>query len=241
MKKPLTRKFYTDDDVLRWEQRASETIPFQVEALRKPGIDSNIRWQRFGHLSGAYDTLAMIAIAKKRFDEARDNLRKSIEFDFEQYEICRAKGEATSAGHFQEILLAYVTKDQPLISKMLNYYTWVDGIPESVYLGKVIKSLGVGDLSIAQLTLDQKRPRMEKMFDAYPDCLQAMVHKDAGALQTAISVGSKNWARRAARFEKGLPYAVCFIQGAGLVRLAEHVMGAKLSITDENIPAELLA
>jgi hypothetical protein len=234
------RTYYTSEDVLRWEKSALEGIPLHLGKL-KGSEPLHIRSQRFGGLAGEYDTLAMIAIARKQFANAIELLRKSIEMHFEQFEIDKARGRPIDAGHFQEVLLSFLTKDQPLISKMLNYYTWEDGIPESVYLGKVIKSLAVGDFSYAQLTLDQKRPRIEKMFDAYPDCLQAMVHKDAGALQTAKLVGSKNWARRAARFEKGLPYAVCFLQGAGLVRLAEHVMGAKLSITDENIPAELLA
>jgi hypothetical protein len=237
---PMPAPFFTDEHVATWEQRALGTIQFQFDALRKPGLTLELRWQRFGHIAGAYESLAMVAIARKTFGEVRGFLCKSMEMHFEQFEIQRAQEEPISAGYFQLVLLAYVTMDPAVIHKMLNYYHWDDGVPESVFLGKIIKSLAVGDTATAQVTLSQKRPRIEKMFSAYPDCLHAIANKDQAGLCDAIAIACKTWARRAARYEKGGPHAVCFLQGIGLVRLAEQVIGGKVSIAEEHIPPELL-
>lgn len=233
--------FYTTEDVLRWEENALKNIPFQTKALREPGISLDKQWQRYGFLSGSYYSLTMIAISRKQFDRAREFLRQSVEMDFQQFEVELALESPMDAGNFQAVLLAYVVNEPWIISKVLNYYRWEKGVPESVFIGKIIKSLALGDLKTAEATLAQKRPRIEKMFEAYPDCLRAMLEKNPVALQVSINLGSKTWARRAARFEKGLPDAVCFLQGAGLVRMAQHVMGGRVAITDENIPAELIS
>jgi hypothetical protein len=186
------RTFYTPEDVARWEKSNEVTVAFQIEALRKPGIPPNLRWQRYGHIAGAYESMAIIAIARKNFAEVCGLLVKCIEAHFQQYDIELAEGKTVDAGYFQHVLLAYAATDKPLIAKMVDYYSWQNGIPESVYLGKIVKWLALGDISLAQDVLTQKRPRMEKMFAAYPDCFQAIANKDEAALQTAISAASKN-------------------------------------------------
>src|ERR1043166_8810362 len=121
--------FYTAADVLRWEEIATKDIPFQMEALRQPNLTSNIRWQRYGSLKGDYHSLAMVSIARKKFDDARQNLRKATEMTLEQYAIRSADRGETSAGDFQAVLLAYVTAYQAVISKMVTVYSWAKGVP----------------------------------------------------------------------------------------------------------------
>jgi hypothetical protein len=232
--------FYSEEDVIRWEKTAFESIRTQTEALRKTGIPYEFRWQRLGSVAGAYKRLAMVAIARRKFSDAMGFFRKAMEMEFERYEMELAHGKAVDAGEFQTVLLAYATTDQLLISKMLGYYTWDKGVPESVYLGKIIKSLAIGDITTAQETLKLKKPRIEKMFSDYPACLQAMADKDQDSFQTSIAAAATTWAKRASRYEKGLSDSVCFIQGVGLVRLAEQVIGTRIGICNEHIPAELL-
>jgi hypothetical protein len=43
------------------------------------------------------------------------------------------------------------------------------------------------------------------------------VNKDLNSFAAAIDMASKSWARLASKRDRGLPNAVCFIYGVGLV------------------------
>jgi len=234
---------YSPEDVARWEGTFPNSLAIHTEKLKRDDASPDHRRFHLGMLSLTYRDMATTAIARGAFADAIRLLRLGVDTVCRLHELFEQgfPGEGADAGHFQSVLLAFATRDTELSKKMVSHYRFDKGIKASVFLGKIIKSIAHGDHAAAQDTLSKPWPKVEAMFRGYPECLQAIANKDEPAFRQAIPSTSKNWAKWAARVEKGLPGAVCFIQGIGLVRLAEHAMGRHIPISDDNMPPELLS
>ena len=90
--------------------------------------------------------------------------------------------------------------------------------------------------------INQKRPRMEKMFAAYPDCFQAIANKDEAALQTAISAASERTGHgEPLATKRGCHMRFVSSRVSGSCGWVEQATGRSLSISDDHSPPELLA
>jgi hypothetical protein len=69
--------------------------------------------------------------------------------------------------------------------------------------------------------------------------LEYIVNKDFNSFARAIDMASKSWAKLASKRDRGLPNAVCFIYGVGLARLASHVLGSQVMVSNEHVPSHL--
>lgn len=143
------------------------------------------------------------------------------------------------AGHYQSVLTSFVAKDEKLMARLSILYRADDGTPDSVFLGGALKSIITNDLESAKTLLRRKQPRFESQFVGYAECLDAIVDKDTDRFIASLGLAAKSWRKFAAR-HRSLPDAVCFIQGAGLVCLAERICGSRMPISFESIPAQLL-
>jgi len=237
-----TNKFYTADDVARWESVDKESIDLQLSKLaletRPP-----LREQRLGMLSVVYAHLGMTCIAKADFRGAIRSFEESVATRCRTFEMI-GEGLASStnvdAGHFQSLLIAFVTRNEPLIQRLALPYCADTGTRGSKYLGAAIKALINGDLDAARTALTQKRPSFEMQFKSYPACLEAIVDQDPIRIVEAVHSASRDWAKWVARGLRGLPDSVCFIQGVGLIRLGERVLGRSIPIINQYLPKELL-
>ena len=233
-------RYYTDDDVARWEKAYENSINLHLAKLSTDLTPDAID-HHLGMLTLGYQTQAKILIARNRFAEAIDWLRKGIEARCMMYErFERGEGRALEAGYYQDILVALVTRDEELISRLVRHYRADSGTPDSVFLGRAVKCLANGDLVGAKEALGRKQPRFEGQFKGYAECLEAIADKDPCRFAEAFEIATKSWTRFAARTVRGLPLAVCFIQGVGLIRLAERVIGERIEISNEHIPSQLL-
>jgi hypothetical protein len=234
-------RFYTEKDVERWEEvdRRIGRLHQDKLAANPPPAEVDFRLSALSHESRAR---GMRCIAKGHISEALACFRESIEWRLKMYERCASGlGRAMEAGHFQDLLVAYVTNDDELISRYARHYRALDGTEDSVFLGRVVKCVALKDLEGARKGLLQKRPtRFETQFSGYPDCLEAIVEKDQGRFIDAIAFAATKWSRWSCRVEKGLPGCVCFLQGVGLVRMAEKTIGARIPVMNEYLPPELL-
>jgi hypothetical protein len=233
-------RFYSNDDVVRWQKAYVQSIGIHLEELA-----TDLSQQKIDHhlsgLAGSYYMQGMTFIAQGAFDEAIQAFRASADARCKMYErFERGQGWSLEAGHFQSVLVTFVTKDQALISRLVNHYRVSEGTPDSIYLGRAVKLLAAGDIDAAKNALARRKPHFEPQFAGYPDCLEAIVNKDPARLVTALNAASQCWAKCASKTVKGLPDSVCFIQGVGLILLAEKVIGQRIPISNEYIPRQLL-
>ena len=234
-------RFYTEKDVERWEEAYRRTGRLHQDKLAANPPPAEVDF-RLGMLSGESRYLGMICIAKRHFSEALVCFRQSIEWRLKMYERwASGLGRAMEAGHFQDLLVAYVTNDDELISRYAKHYRAGEGTDDSVYLGRVVKCIALKDLEGARNGLLEKKPRrFETQFSGYPDCLQAIVEKDQARFVEAIAFAATKWSRWSCQVVKGLPDSVCFLQGVGLVRMGEKTLGTHIPVKNEYLPPELL-
>jgi hypothetical protein len=234
------KQFYTAEDVIRWEKVNAEGIRLHLEKLAtglpEQGVDFHLSM-----LSLAYDAHGMTLIARGAFKEAINAFRASGEALCKMYERFETgQGRSLEAGHFQSVLISYVTKDSSLISRLVRHYRADDGTPGSVFLGRAMKLLAMGEIEGAKKALGGKRPRFESQFNGYADCLHAVADLNEERFASALRLASGSWAKWASRAMKGLPDSVCFVQGVGLLRLAEQVLGKAIAVSNEHMPRGLL-
>jgi hypothetical protein len=235
------KKYYTAEDVARWQPTFEKSVTIHLEKLSRPGQPSEHYDFHLGMLSLHYCDFGMMRIAQGRFEEARKMFQESVQTRCKMFERAgEGVGESIDAGQFQSLLIAFVTKDESLVARMADLYKAEEGVPESIYLGSAVKLLAKKDTRGAKAALAQKKPRFETLFVGYDDCLEAIADKNEQGFASGLKVASESWRKVAARRYKGLPSAVCFIQGAGLVLLAESVLGKRLAVVNEYIPPELL-
>lgn len=233
-------RFYTDEDVARWEKPGRQSIDLHLEKLATSLPEQKTDFH-MGMLALCYEEEGMICVAKGKFQESIQAFTSSVETKCKQYErFDEGTGRALGAGTFQSILIAFATKDHDLVARIAHHYRAENGTPDSIFLGRALKLLVMEDLSAAKDSLKQKRPRLDSQFVGYPECLEAIANKDELAFADGLEIASTSWAKVVSKRDRGLPYSVCFIQGVGLIRLAEKTIGRRISIADRYIPSELL-
>ncbi len=232
--------FYSNDDVVRWDKSYRQSIDLHREKLATDLPQQKVDFH-LSNLSGSYYMQGMTFIAQSAFDEAIQAFRASAEAKCKVYERFKnGQGRSLEAGTFQSVLVAFVTNDEPLVSRLVDLYRADEGTPDSIFLGKALKLIATGGLDSAKAALAQRKPRFEPQFVGYAECLEAIANKDQQRFVSALNVASESWAKWASKSVKGLPDSVCFIQGIGLVRLAEQILGNTIPIANEYMPQELL-
>lgn len=233
-------QFYSNEDVARWDKSYGQSVDLHLEKLSADLPQEKVDFH-LSNLSGSYYMQGMTLIAKSEFRKAIEAFRASAQTKFKMYErFENGQGRSLEAGNFQSLLVAFVTRDEALVSQLVGKYRAEDGTPGSIFLGRALKLIAMSDLDGAKIALREKKPRFEPQFIGYTDCLEAIANKDEHRFLTALKLASDSWAKWAVKRVNGLPDSVCFIQGVGLVRLAERVMGKRISVVDENIPLQLL-
>jgi hypothetical protein len=236
----MSRHFYTDADVERWENVEKNSLQIHNDKLATD-LPQRLVDHHLSGLSATFWSRAMICIAKGEFGKAIEALRTSTEYRCKVYERFE-KGDGTwppDAGDFQTLLVALVSRDEASIARFVSLYRYDKGTPGSVFLGRAVKLLVMNEIDAARESLGQKKPRFEPQFVGYAECFEAMANKDEHGFVAALTLASKKWAKVVSIRDRGLPYSVCFIQGAGLVRLAEKVLGKPISVSNEHIPPQL--
>jgi hypothetical protein len=233
-------RFFSEEDVARWQKVDARSISVHREKLATALPDRLVDFH-LGGLAGSYYMQGMAFIAQGDFEAAIQSFRDSVETRCKMYERFEmGQGRYLEAGHFQTVLVSFVTHDESLVSRLVDHYRADEGTPDSMYLGRVLKQLASGDIDGAKAALAERRPQFEPQFVGYAECLEAIVSKDEQQFLSALRSASESWAKWASKRVKGLPDSVCFIQGVGLVRLAEKVLGKPIPVEDENMPEDLL-
>jgi hypothetical protein len=237
------KKYYSPDDVVRWQASIEESVALHLKKLSEPGLLAQRGDFDLSMLSLTYCDFGMMCIAQGEFQDASKMFSESVRTRCKMFELIEeglCPTRPIEAGDFPWLLIAFVTKDEDLIARVTDLYKPDKGIPSSIYLGRVLKLLAKNDTSGAKAALAQKVPRFETEVVGYADCLEAIADKDEQRFALGLKVASESWRKCAARRDKGLPFSVCFIQGVGLVRLAERVLGRRVSVDNEYIPSQLL-
>src|SRR5947209_1817183 len=106
--------FYSNDDVVRWDKSYRPAIDLHREKLTTDLPQQKVDFH-LSNLSGSYFMQGMTFMALGAFDEAIQALRASAEARCKMYErFEKGQGRSLEAGHFQSVLVAFVTKDQTL-------------------------------------------------------------------------------------------------------------------------------
>lgn len=234
------KRFYSHEDAVRWDQADQGSIDVHREKLAGLDLPPHKYDFHLNMLSLAYHSQGMTDIAKGNFEKAINSFRASVETKSKIYERYE-KGQGTrapNAGDFQSLLVAFVTNDDELISRFLFHFRADKGTPGSIFLGGLLKSIAMNDMQAVKAILLQKRPRFEPQFVGYAECLDAISNKDSQGFVNALNLASESWAKWASKTVEGLPDSVCFIEGVGLIRLAERVFGNSTDISNEHIPRE---
>jgi hypothetical protein len=235
------KKYYSPEDVVRWQQSFDKSVRIHLEKLSDLELSPDGYDFHLSLLSLAYHELGMTRIAQGGFEEARKMFHESVQARCKMFERAeKGVGRSIDAIYFQSLLIAFVTKEEDLVARIVDLYKPVEGIADAIYLGRAVKLLAKNDTIAAKSALAQKKPRFVTQFPGYAECLEGIADKDEQRFALGLNVASESWRKCAARRDKGLPFSVCFIQGVGLVRLAEWVLGKRISVVNEYIPAELL-
>lgn len=233
-------RLYADDDMARWEHSYKDSVAIHLDKLANSATEAEIDF-RLGMLAVSRYTLGMISVAKGDFLGATARFRSAVETRCGQYErFEQGVGRELDAGHFQTLLLALVTRDDTLVSRFRAHYRAENGTKCSIFLGRAVKRLAANDREGARLELDRRKPPIDPQFLGYCECLEAIAAGNEGQFTDAIVRAGNHWQTWAAKTVRGLPDAVCFIQGVGLVRLAEKVLRRPVPVTHEHLPHELL-
>jgi hypothetical protein len=240
------RPLYTDDDVARWFDTIREGIATSDD-LPKHLPDRKARV--LATLGGEYGDLALSHIARNEYAKAKDALIRSIAYYSDLFD-CARRGELEDpawleAGSFKEFLSALGTGDWSVVERInavlpAEFDPRSRSVPSSAYIFRPLKALVEGRIADAQRMLSEPEPKPEAMFRGYTDCLRAIADRDMPRFVAALDGAAASWRKWSSRHERGLPYAVCFLHGAGFVYLAERAVGVPVPETVPDVPYELL-
>ncbi len=234
-------RYYSHEDLTRWEKAYGSSVTLHLEKLSTHGLNAQKQDFHLGMLQLSYETEGLIHIAKNRYEAAIKSFKDSKETLCKMYERYEnGLGRPLEAGHFQSVLIGFVTSYKALIAKLANHYSANEGTKDSCYLGRALKLITAGNLDDAKAALAEKKPRFETEFIGFDDCFAAIVNRDEQQLLSAIKIATKSWEKCASNRDRGLPFSVCFIKGIGIIRLAEHVLGKQVLIDNQYMPHELL-
>jgi len=242
---------YTQEDVDRWREDHEQWLPVLLDRLRNDPDHRAIR-RGGGYAALGYKAWgrSLYCIAEGSFAKALGWLWVCADVRARLYEAFSAGShvspEYLGAGNWQALLHAHASTDGALTARFCRLYDLeLAARPEarstrdSMYHGRLLKALTEGRVDDARGVLGERRPKVEAMFRGYVECMEAVAADDDHAFREAISAASTAWEKYASRFWRGLPDAVCFLNGVGLIRLAEHVWGRGIIIEDPSIPGEL--
>jgi hypothetical protein len=231
---------YSPADLDRWNRSYQDSIHLHLDKLATDLSSQQVDFH-LNMLSLSYHTQGMILIAQGKFTDAVGSFRSSVLAKCQMYERYeKGEGRALEAGHFQSVLEAYVTRDDDLVAAIVKHYRAQEGTPDSIFLGRALKYIATNEIDNAKRLMRQEWPRFEPQFVGFADCLEAIAENDEYRFVAAANSASQHWAAWAAKRIRGLPDSVCFIQGIGLIRLAEKSMGRTIRIVSEYLPQELL-
>ena len=240
------KSLYAPEDVARWDEVFLELLGMEVARLRgEPGYPK-IEWAQVYGFMGEAQFQALTEVAKGNCPRALGWLVISVELACRMHEDCYSgRGGMNevmlTAGYWRELLYAHASTSKEMVERFCRLYNPnVHGTRDSIYHGRILKALTDKRIQDALAILSEKRPSVERMFQGYIECFEAIARQDEAGFRQAIATASGLWEKYAWRMEKGLPPAVCFLDGAGIIRVAEHVWGRRVAIEDPNIPAGLL-
>ena len=237
---------YTEDDVARWFQTIEDGIATS-EDLPKSVPDRKARV--LGTLGGEYRDLALSHIARDEYERAREALTKSVGFHVEIFaSVHRAEltnPEWLEAGSFQQLLEALAAGDAALVEQFnavfpAEFDPRSRSVKSSIYIARPLKALVESRIADAQGMLKEPEPKPDPISRGYTNCLRAVADRDMSRFVAALGEAAAGWRKWASRNERGLPYAVCFLHGAGFVGLAERVMGEPVPETVPDVPFKLV-
>lgn len=240
------KQLYNDEDVARWseidkrELRVANDLPSDI-----PDRTARV----LGRLSDAYRSMALSHLAYDTLVQAREALAMSVSYETEIFE--RFEGgepiniQYINAGDFQSLLDALATGDWSVVERFnavfpAEFDPRSRSVKSSLFIARPLKALVEGRIADAQQMLEEPEPKPEAMFRGYTDCLRAIADRDMPRFVAALGAAADGWRKWSSRNERGLPYAVCFLHGAGFVALAERIMGESVPATVQDVPFGLL-
>ena len=243
MKKPR----YTMVDVERWEKVGQGRISLFIPRLQSGGTDARMRRLDFGGVAGLSFSQAQSCVARELYPRALGWLTVAVEAEIHYIVCLQQEGFLPAAGHWQSLLHAHTSTDKSLIDRYslkfdleLAAKPEADSTKDSMYHARLLKSLTELRIDDTKTILAEKRPSPEAMFRGYYKVMEMIALNDESGFAEAIGEASVSWEKYARRCWKGLPDAVCFMNGVGFIRLAEHVWKHPVSVDDPNIPPGLL-
>ncbi len=243
---------YTSEDIERWEATSAEVLRLLLQQLRDEP-DGRVCQLGRGYLSleGSAWSNALISAARSQWPTSLGWLRVSVDAICVLYEACmagrRIAPQSLAAGNWQTLLHAHASTDSLLVSRFCKLFDLefaarreIGSTKDSLFIGRLVKALTEHRLDDARALLSRQWPSVERMFRGFVECLQAVAMNYEVGFARSLQSASAAWQKYASRNWKGLPDAVCFLNGVGLVRLAEHTWQKRVTLSDPNIPAELL-
>lgn len=112
-------------------------------------------------------------------------------------------------------------------------------IPDGRFFGRVIASLLQGNYETAKYLVNAKPSRVLRSWKGIPECLEAITNRDEPLFCTLLKSAYSDWYIYYSR-HKGDTDAACFIDGIGLIKLAETVFHKHIYIRDIPLPYQLL-
>ena len=237
-----------ESDIARWEEADALVMSLLIDG-QDPSVSRELSaFERLSLVAEDGVSIALTRIARERYSEALGWLRSAVRAQCERFCVGRQQqAGGLSAGMWQHLLLAHASTDQTLVDRFNDLFDLelaarpeARSTEDSMYHARLLKALTSRRIDDALSILGEPWPSVEPMFRGYIDCMQAIARRDETAFQYALSDASAAWERYARRHWKGLPDAVCFLNGVGLVRLAEHVWERPIKVDDPNIPLGLL-
>lgn len=239
---------YTMHDVLRWQQVDEGRLPMKRSQLHDPKFAGRRDFALSGlHL--LHEGLGYTYVALGDRDKATDHFRDSCRFVGQIFTLPQA-GETVapgrlSAGYCMSWLVALAIRESAMAADLALLFDPQQHSASSSESAQVIaislQHLLAGRKDDALAALTAPRAEMSDEFQYMDRCLAAIASLDEPEILCSLRCASAAWASRVERSHKGLPQAVCFIHGLGLLRLAELVLGKRLDIDSEVIPAHFFA
>lgn len=236
---------YSMADVLRWQQLDEGRLQMKLSQLG----DASFAGRRDFVLSGLHllhEGLGYTYVALNRPKDARLHFLESCRYVKRIFEL-PTLGESVSsgrlsAGYCMSWLIALAIKEDgvalSLAELFLPAYVSADKGQASIEgMALALQSLIAGDADSARKTLADVTISESDDLKHYIGCLEKLAERDEERFLESLDLASRVWLRQIVKTHQGLPQSVCWMQGLGLLRLAERVLGKPMDSSNELIPA----
>jgi hypothetical protein len=238
---------YTAVDVIRWRQADERRLPMKLSQLN----DDAFVGRRDFVLSGLHllhEGLGYTHIALHEPDAARAHFFESCQYVLRLF-LLPSSGEVVSsgrlqAGYFQSWLIALSIGADGLAFSLTDsfkneYLTGKDSLAEVERIALALQLLILGRADGAKDILQARPIPAASDFTHYFDCLRAIAEREEDRFVESLDLAAKEWCSRIVKTHKGYPQAVCFMNGLGLLRLAERFVEHPIEIDNDLIPSQL--